>query len=271
VNARIALIAAVAVAIVLYVVGVGAVVILVVQGSAPLRGAAVGPRASSTTPASRLVTRNTPLTASTGTVVFKDDFHDVYTGWDTVSTTPDIKYSLNNGALVTVATSGFWFSEPSPYLEPAQQLSIGATAKLDIHTPPDAGFGVDCARGSGASQTIYQFTATADSNWSVMKWTGPDSATSVPTTLKEGTVSGKPAPGQIPVTLVGICATLADGVTTRLAFFIDGTKVADLTDTSAVASPNGWLADLVTAGSDSGPVTVTVTHFDERDLSRSGP
>jgi len=256
---------------VLYVVGVGAVVILVVQGSASLRGTAGSPRGSSTASAQRPVTRTTPLTASTGTVVFKDDFHDVHSGWDTVSTTSDVKYAFDNGAFVTVATGGFWFTEPSPYFEPLQQLSVGATATLDIHTPPDAGFGVDCARGSGASQTTYQFTAAADSNWYVMRWTGPDSPTNSPTTLKEGTIRGAPAPGVISVTLVGVCATMADGVTTRLAFFIDGTKVADLIDISPAAATDGWLADLVTAGSDSGPVTVTATHFDERDLSRSGP
>jgi hypothetical protein len=64
---------------------------------------------------------------------------------------------------------------------------------------------------------------------------------------------------------------MADGLTTRLVFFIDGSKVADLTDTPQAALSPGWLADLVTAGSDSGPVTVTATHFEERDLSRSGP
>jgi hypothetical protein len=256
---------------VLYVVGVGAVVTLVVQGSSSLRGTTGNPRASSTAPASHLITRATPLMVSTGTVVFKDDFHDVHSGWDTTSTTSGVKYAFNNGAFVAVATGGFWFSEPSPYFEPLEELSVGATATLDLHTPPDAGFGVDCSRGSGASQTTYQFTATADSNWYVVRWTGPDSLTNFPTTLKEGTISGSPAPGVIPVTLVGVCATMADRATTRLAFFIDGSKVADFTDTSPAASPEGWLADLITVGSDSGPVTVTATHFDERDLSRSGP
>jgi hypothetical protein len=259
------------VAIVLYVVGVGAVFTMVVQGSASLRGATASPTASFTSHAARPVTGTTPLTAATGTVVFTDDFHNVHSGWDTTSATSDIKYAFANGAFVSVATGGFWFSEPSPYFEPLQQLSVGATATLDIHTPPDAGFGVDCARGTGSSQTTYQFTAAADSNWYVMKWTGPNSDTNFPTTLKQGTIRGAPAPGVIPVTLVGVCATMADGMTTRLAFFIDGTKVADLTDTALAALSDGWVTDLVTAGSDSGPVTVTSTHFEERDLSRSGP
>ena len=258
-------------AILLYVVGVGAVFILVVDGSASLRGATGGSRAKSTTPASRPITRTTPLTAATGTVVFTDDFHDVHSGWDTVSPDPDIKYAFVNGAFVTVATGAFWFSEPSPYFEPLQQLSVGTTATLDLHTPPDAGFGVDCTRGSGSAQTSYQFTAAADSNWYVMRWTGPDSATNFPTVLNQGTISRKPAPGVIPVTLVGVCAIMPDGLTVRLAFFIDGAKVADFSDILPVASSDGWLADLLTVGSDSGPVTVTATHFAERDVSRSGP
>jgi hypothetical protein len=259
------------VAVVLYVVGVGAVITLVVQGSASLRGATASPRASPTPAALRPITLTTPLTAATGTVVFTDDFHDVHSGWDTTSATSDIKYAFANGAFVSAATAGFWFSEPSPYVGLLPQLSVGITATLDIHTPPDAGFGVDCVRGTGASQTTYQFTATADSNWYVTKWTGPTSDTSVATTLKQGSIKGAPAPGVIPVMLVGVCATMSDGVTTRLAFFIDGSKVADLTDTAQAALTDGWETDLVTAGSDSGPVTVTSTHFEERDLSRSGP
>jgi hypothetical protein len=258
------------VAIVLYVLGVGAGVTLVVQGGTSLRAATASPRASSSTPGSRPITLTTPLTAATGTVVFKDDFNDVHTGWSTGSGPAEIKYAYVNGKFVAVATGGFSFFAPSPYSQPLQQLSVGATATLDIHTPPDAGFGVDCARGKGASQTTYAFTAGADSNWYVEKWTGPDSDTNFPTTLKQGTLKGVPAPGQIPVTLVGVCATMADGLTTRLAFFIDGSKVADLTDNPQPAFSYGWVTDLVTSGSDSGPVTVTVTHFEERDLSRSG-
>jgi hypothetical protein len=255
---------------VLYVVGVGAMVTLVVQGSSSLRGTVGSPRASSATPA-HPVTRNTPLTAATGAVVFKDDFHDVHSGWDTVSGDPDISYAFVNGAFVAVAKGAFLFYDPSPYSEPQQQLSVGATATLDIHTPPDAGFGVDCTRGAGSVQTTYEFTADADSTWYIARLTGASSVTNFPTTLAQGTIRGKPAPGVIPVTSVGVCATLADGLTTRLVFFIDGSKVADLTDTQPAVSPDGWLADLVTVGSDSGPVTVTVTQFEERDLSRSGP
>lgn len=252
----------------LYVVGVGSVAILVVQGNSSLRGSTAGPKATAT-PASSLATKGTALTAATGKIVFTDDFHDVHTGWDTASGPSGVTYSYVDGKFVAVATEGFWFFEPSPYFQPLQQLSVAATATLDIHTPPDAGFGVDCTRGSGASETTYQFTADADSNWYVTKWTGPSSDTAVPITLKQGTIKGAPAPGQIPVTLVGMCATMADGLTTRLAFFIDGVKVADLTDTPQPSISAGWLADLVISGSDSGPVTVTATRFEERDLSRS--
>jgi hypothetical protein len=209
--------------------------------------------------------------ASTGKVVFRDDFHDVHSGWDTTSTISDVKYAFANGAFVVVANGGFSYFEPSPYFQPLPQLSVGTTATLDIHTPPDAGFGVDCVRGTGSSQTTYEFTADADSNWYVSKWTGPETATSFPTTLKQGAIQGAPAPGVIPVTLVGVCATMADGLTTRLAFFIDGSKVADFIDTAQRALSDGWVTDLVTDGSDSGPVTMTATHFDVRDLSRSGP
>ena len=63
-----------------------------------------------------------------------------------------------------------------------------------------------------------------------------------------------------------ICATLSDAVTTRLVMFVDGTQVADIADPVSDLPRLGWLGGLVVTGEDSGPTTVTVTHFEERDL-----
>ena len=268
-NARLILIAAVA-AVVITAVGVlGVGLVLAAAHSSPGGTARATPRPSPT-PTAAPITLTTPITVATGSVVFTDDFHDSLSGWDT-SPGSGVKYSFVGGALEAMATGAFFFYETSPYEEPKQQLSVGATATLDIHTPPDAGFGVDCIRGSGSSQIRYEFDADADSNWYVNRIIGPDSDTNFPAILKQGSLGSSPAPGVLPVTLVAVCATMADGLTTRLALFVDGTKVADITDTAPTRSADGWVTDLVTSGSESGPVTVTVTHFEERDLSRSGP
>jgi hypothetical protein len=270
-NARLVVIAAVAAAILVIVGAVGLGVVLAIVNGAHQRAAAATPKPLPGAPARSLITPSTPISAETGTVVFTDDFHDSQSGWDIVSGSSDVDYAFAGGAYVAVAKAGFYYFEPSPYSEPKQQLSVRATATLDVHTPPDAGFGADCVRGSGSTQVRYEFTAAADASWYVQRVEGPDSDMNVPTTLKHGSLGSAPAPGVIPVTLVAVCATMADGLTTRLALFVDGAKVADLTDTVQASSHEGWLADLITAGSDSRPVALTVTRFDERDLSRSGP
>jgi len=266
-NDRLIVIAAVA-AILIVAVGVVGVALALAQGHGTPPPAASGTPTPSASPG--LVTPATLLSASTGTLVFADDFHDAGSGWDAVTGSTDADYAYSNGAYVVVAKGGYFYYEPAPYTEPKQQLSVSVTATLDVHTPPDAGFGMDCYRGSGSALVSYEFSADADANWYVMRATGETSSTT-PSTLEHGSLGSASAPGVIPVTLVGVCATEADGQTTRLALFIDGKKVADLTDSTPVSPNQGWKADLMTAGSDSRAVTVTVTRFEERDLSRSGP
>src|SRR6266581_3306018 len=45
------------------------------------------------------------------------------------------------------------------------------------------------------------------------------------------------------------------------------TQVADLADPVSDLPRLGWLGGLVVRGDDSGPTTVTATHFEERDLT----
>lgn len=268
-NARLVLIAAVAAVIVIVVGVVGVGLVLAAAHRPSPTTAAASPRASPTGPA-RPITTSTPLTATTGTIVFTDDFRDPLSGWDTVHGAADANYEYAGSAFVAVALGSYFYWTPSPYSEPKRQLSVGATATLDLHTPPDAGFGVDCVRGSGSSAIQYLFVADADATWYVMRYVGVVGPTTPAEILKQGSLGSAPAPGVIPVTLVGVCATMGDGLTTRLAFFVDGSKVADFTDAAPASSPDGWLTDLDIAGSDLRAVTVTVTHFEESDLSRSG-
>jgi hypothetical protein len=267
-QARLIVIAAVAAVLIVAVGAIGIGLVLAVKRGTPVRSATT--IASPSPTPGRLITLGTPLTATAGTLVFTDDFHDPLSGWNTTAGASDVNYGYVNGAYVAVAKGGYFYYDPAPYSEPKQQMSVSATATLDTHTPPDAGFGMDCLRGTGSTQVSYEFVAAADTKWYVMRSIG-ETSTTTPTTLKQGSVGSAPAPGVIPVTLVGVCATMSDGVSMRLVFFIDGVKVADLTDNAPASSTVGWMSDLMTAGSDSGPVTVTLTRFEERDLSRSGP
>jgi hypothetical protein len=256
---------AVLVAILIVAIGSLGVLLVLITHRAPARTTS-----ATSKPSAGPVTRTTQLTASSGNLVFMDDFRNTATGWNTLSGAGDVTYAYSNGTYVVVAKGNYNYFSPAPYYLRPQQLSASVTATLDAHTPPDAGFGIDCDRGAAESLLTYEFTADADGRWSVDKAIG-DTATTVATTLVSGSLGSLPAPGTIPVTLVGICATQADGQTTRLVFFIDGRKVTDIFDNTATSSGRGWAAELVTSASDSGPVTVTVTRFELRDLSHSGP
>jgi hypothetical protein len=264
-NARLIIIAAVAAVVILVVGAVGVSLVLAAKRSSQSTAAA-----PSATHSPGPVGPTTQLTATSGTSIFSDDFHDSNSGWDTVANSADADYAYSSGTYVVTAKRDFYYYEPSPYSEPKRQISASVTATLDVHTPPDAGFGVDCFRGAGSALVSYEFTADADANWYVQRAIG-DTSTAVPSTLAKGSLGSAPAPGVLPVTLVGVCATASDGVTTRLVLFVDGRKVADLTDAASESSDQGWRCDLLTAGSATRPVTETVTHFEERDLSRSGP
>lgn len=264
-NARLIIIAAVAAVLILVVGAVGVSLVLAAERSN--QSTAAAPKG---TRSPGPVGPTTPLTATSGRSIFSDEFHDPNSGWDTIANSADADYGYSNGTYVVTAKGDFNYFEPSPYSEPKQQISASVTATLDVHTPPDAGFGVDCFRGEGSALVSYQFTADADAKWYVQRAIG-DASTAVPTTLAKGSLGSAPAPGVLPVTLVGVCASQSDGVTTRLVLFVDAKKVADLTDTASESSNQGWQCDLLTTGSSTGPVTETVTHFEERDLSRSGP
>jgi len=256
---------AVLAALLIVAVGSLGVLLLLITHRVPAPTASASPKASPGP-----VTRTTQLTPSSGDVVFMDDFHNPATGWNTVSGAADVTYAYSNGTYVVVAKGNYNYYSPAPYYLRPQQISASTTATLDAHAPSDAGFGIDCDRGAAESLVTYEFTADADGRWFVDKAIG-DTASTIPTTLVSGSLGLAPAPGTIPVTLAGICATQSDGQTARLVFFIDGKRVTDIVDYTATSSGRGWAADLVTSASDSGPVTVTVTRFELRDLSRSGP
>jgi len=140
---------------------------------------------------------------------------------------------------------------------------MSITATQPAGSPANTGFGVVCRRGVGAARVQYEIYV-GGSQWVVERRDGAISG-AAPFVIKEG--SSPSAAGPAPMTIVGMCATLADGVSSRVAVFVNGTNVGDLVDTATALSGHGWLTGLIVVSSDKAPNTVTVTRFEERDLA----
>ena len=203
------------------------------------------------------------ITASTGVVVFSEDFHDSNYGWTTGTAASGSTYTYSDGAYVAVAKGELHHFVRSPYARPLQELSALVTATQSVDSPDATGFGVTFVRGSGQSQVRYQFLVLTSGRYFIEVSSGPDSTTNFPNILKSGSAQ---APGVTPITIVGACITAADG-TTQLVLFVKGAEVADVTDAQAVSS-TGWLSGVDIASRAIRPTTVTFTRFEVRDLGR---
>jgi hypothetical protein len=151
----------------------------------------------------------------------------------------------------------------SPGKLASQQLSVSLTASL-ASASTGAGLGVTCRRGEGASEISYELLIQNDGGWFVMRRDGAPSLGALATTLSRG--SSAVVPGAAPITVVGMCATLGDGTTTRLVLFVEGQKVVDMVD-SAKLPGEGWMGGLLVASTNT-PAVATASRYEERDLSK---
>ena len=104
------IIIAVLIAILIVAVGSLGVLLVLIAHRAPARSASATPK-----PSPGPVSRTTQLTASSGDVVFMDDFHNPATGWNTVSGAADVTYAYSNGTYVVVAKGNYNYYSPAPY------------------------------------------------------------------------------------------------------------------------------------------------------------
>jgi hypothetical protein len=150
----------------------------------------------------------------------------------------------------------------APYRVGKEQLSVSLTG-TQTGAPSGAGFGVTCRRGTGATQVSYSFVVLNSGRFYIER---DDATSSGPraTIVERGQSPLKP--GSTPITVVAICATLADGTTTRLALFIEGRELADFTNATKL-SGTGWVAG-IDMSSGKTPSTMTASNWEERDLSR---
>jgi hypothetical protein len=235
------------------VAGVG--VLAVVVGRARAGTAAHAVTSANPSPAG-------PLQATSGAVVFSDDFHESSSGWSTATLPSGTVLSYKGGKYVILAKGDLHHYAESPYQQARRQLTASVTGTQSDGAPDGAGFGVTCRRGLGAQQVRYQFLVLTGGQFFVEAGTGADSSTTIPAILKQGT--SPVSPGSASITVVGACMSETDGKTTRLVLFVNGTSVADLTDVQNL-SGNGWLSGIDVASRGTSPSTVTVTRFEERD------
>jgi hypothetical protein len=151
----------------------------------------------------------------------------------------------------------------APHQVNSGQISMSLTA-VPNGAPIGAGFGVVCARGTGAAKVAYAFTLRNDGRFYIERFDGVSGSAAGHAVVAFG--RHKVALGANAVTVVGMCATLADGRTTRLVFYAAGRKLADTTN-RATLTGSGWAGGIDMASGKT-PSTLTASAWDERDLSR---
>jgi hypothetical protein len=210
------------------------------------------------------VTASTALTPDRGALVFSDDFTDSASGW-TNATTSDFRASFSPSGYVIVAKTFLDHEAGSPYVLPKDQLSVSVTATESSNSPSGSGFGASCDRGLNTQTISYSFVVQDDSTWEMLRHDLRPGAANRDSLLKSGT--SPKATGARSITVELMCATLSDGITTRLVTFVNSSQVADITDPLSDLPRLGWVGGLVVRSVDAGSTTVTATHYEQRDLT----
>jgi hypothetical protein len=194
-------------------------------------------------------------------VVYSDDFKDPSSGWrtDTLPQGATFRYT-SEGYVVTGTGDYAWFAA-APYREPIQQVSMSATATAVTNDEASAGFGVSCVRGEGTSTIRYELTVRGAGQWRIERRDGP-TGTSTVSLLAEG--RSPASPGATPMTVTGSCLTQADGQTTTLEVWVNGSKVGSTVDYADSLAGSGWYGGLQVSSHGSIPCSATVTRFVER-------
>ena len=205
----------------------------------------------------------TSLSSSRGLVVYTDDFGDPASGWPVGSSPSGTTASYGDSGYVVLGKGSFHHVLKAPYDRLLKQVGVSVTATQSTDAPAKAGFGVHCIRGSGTTVIRYEFLVLTPGIWYLERF--DDLPGSNGRILRQG--ASHADPGKTPMTVVGMCADLAGGRTTRLALFVNGTRKVDYVDYSGAVDLAGWTTGVTTASRDPKPSTVTFTHFEEHDLA----
>jgi hypothetical protein len=218
-------------------------------------------------PTSDGVTASSLLSPMSGIEVYSDDFTDSTSGWLTGSDPKGAVFAYAaDGYTVTSAVAAHWLAY-APYDDPAQQVNLNMTAHESAGAATGAGFGLVCRRGPDSTTDVrYEFVVNETNRWFIERNQGAVTMSSTPTILDEGSLPAKLGTQELEIS--GICATLADGQTTRLALFAGSDKVADITDVSSLDG-DGWLGGVISSGDDV-KSTTTIAGYTESDLGNDG-
>jgi hypothetical protein len=246
-------------------IGVVSVVALLVVAAIAVGLVFVGSRAvKKSPPAVGPVLASTEVSSTRGKTVFSDDFLDAASGWTTDALPSGTTFKYTPNGYVVVAKGTLDHFAGSPYKTPVQQVAISVTATQSGDAPAGVGYGVSCWRGIDTSELRYDFTVMAGGDWTVDRRDG--GILTKPLILKRGRSSA--TLGSTALAVEGLCATLADQHTIRLILFAGTQRVADITDRATTLADAGWQADLMVTSSAIQDSTVTVAHFEVRDLAR---
>ena len=168
-------------------------------------------------------------TAPSPTVIFTDDFSTKSNGWaDTFRPHQADGYYLN-GTYRLKAPAGDYGQDAQPTKAPHNlgrttplNLSISVDARRITGSPQDTGYGITCrAAGNGNS---YDFVIT-DSRAAIEKWVNDGANNQGPPDVSTFIVRADGTNR-----LRATCVTSNGGQAVHLAFWVNGTKVADWTD-----------------------------------------
>ena len=225
----------------------------------------VGVRAlKHTTVAVGPVMPSTEVAPTRGKVVFSDGFRDSSSGWTAESLPSGTTFKYTADGYVVVARGTLDHFAGAPYATPVPQIAISVTATQSADAPVGAGYGVSCWRGTDATELRYDFKVATAGDWTVDRRDG--GVLTKPLILKQGTSSA--TLGATPTTVQGMCVTMPDQHGIRLLLFAGTQRIADVTDSATTLPDTGWQADLMLTSSAIHDSTVTVTHFEVRDLGR---
>jgi hypothetical protein len=258
-----------------WVIGLGAVVLVqaliiglivgrITNNPAGTPAAASGktaahPPATTTPPAGGAVTATSPLSPTTGDVVFSSRFGHA-DGWDVGQIAPHASGRITSAGYVLTGTGNLQHLLPAPTgtfpaISSAETSAVPAT--LD-------GVGSQCFSGFGVHPDLYQLDIHSDGQWWLQSRLGAGSWSGAATNLRAGDIGYLTAPPTVEIT----CVTLSLTGTTaemRIAAFVDGHLLADLTSVAHDVDPAGWEGGVFfeTQGTSS----VTFTRFVARQLA----
>jgi hypothetical protein len=203
--------------------------------------------------------------ATQGVVAFSDSFASAGSGWTTESLPSGTKFSYAAGGYRVVAKGDLHHFAYAPFDQPIPRVAITAEFDTDARAAGQVGVGVSCDRRVGAESLRYEFLVFPGASWFIEEGQGSLGSGPANNLLKTGRTSVKPGAH---VAVTGSCATAADGRSTELTLFVDGTRVAGLTSTTPVpASTTGWVSDLVVGSLGTAARQVTATSFVVRDTA----